>query len=372
MELVNATKMQAGYTLATQPDGRELLVVVVKGTFTIPPPGGEPELAEQQIPLIESDVFIGEPGFSAPLYEVDFAPRKPRCDVLLNGSAYAPGGRPTERVTVGLRVGSCTKSFDVVGNRRWISGVFRASSTDPGLFTVMAISYNNAFGGVDRSRPDERQHRYFLENHVGVGYHEYLDAESLDGRPLPNTEEVGRPVTRPNGNYKPMAYGVLGRGWKQRIRYAGTYDQDWIDNKFPFLPVDFDERYFQCAAEDQQIECPKGGEEVVLINLTPNGRTAFKLPALRETIHFFYKNGDEKRARGVVDTLLLEPDLGRFSLSLRVSIPLRRSLHEVGSIAVGRVLPQRGGKIQEEREVSKPHYKSLADMIVATRPPRRQ
>ena len=36
MELINATGMQAGYTMGMQPDGRELLVVVVKGTFTIP------------------------------------------------------------------------------------------------------------------------------------------------------------------------------------------------------------------------------------------------------------------------------------------------------------------------------------------------
>ena len=45
-----------------------------------------------------ADTFTGEPGFSAPVYEVDFAPRKPRCDVLLVGSAYAPEGRPATRV----------------------------------------------------------------------------------------------------------------------------------------------------------------------------------------------------------------------------------------------------------------------------------
>ena len=112
MELLNATRMVAGYTMGLQPDGRELLVVVVKGTFAIPRDGGEAKLAGKQVPLVEADVFTGEPGFSAPLYESDYAPRKPRCDVLLNGSAYVPGGRPTERVTVALKVGSWSKSFD--------------------------------------------------------------------------------------------------------------------------------------------------------------------------------------------------------------------------------------------------------------------
>ena len=124
MELVNATPMEAGYTLAMQGDGRELLVLVVKGTFIIPHKGERSRLADEQVPLVETDVFTGEPGFSAPLYEIDFARRKQHCDVILNGSAYAPGGRPTERVKVSLRVGSWRKSFDVVGNRIWKRGMF--------------------------------------------------------------------------------------------------------------------------------------------------------------------------------------------------------------------------------------------------------
>lgn len=59
MELLNATKMQAGYTMGMAPDGRESLVVVVKGTFRIPEEGREPELAEEQVPLVMADVFAG-------------------------------------------------------------------------------------------------------------------------------------------------------------------------------------------------------------------------------------------------------------------------------------------------------------------------
>ena len=42
MDLLNATKMQAGYTMGREPSAREHLVVAVKGTFTIPKNGGEP------------------------------------------------------------------------------------------------------------------------------------------------------------------------------------------------------------------------------------------------------------------------------------------------------------------------------------------
>lgn len=39
----------------------------------------------------------------------------------------------------------------------------------------------------------------------------------------------------------------MGRSWQPRLRYAGTYDQHWMDERLPFLPEDFDLRYFQSA-----------------------------------------------------------------------------------------------------------------------------
>ncbi len=367
MELVNATKMQAGYTIAVQSDGRELLLVVIKGTFTIPPAGEEPQLAEEQVPLVETDVFTGEPGFSAPLYEIDFAPRKPRCDVLLNGSAYAPRGKPTDRVTVSLRVGSMTKSFDVVGNRVWKAGVLYMTASSPEPFTVLPISYNNAFGGIDKAMDDPKKWRYFLANHAGVGYHDHTSGKYMDGKPLPNTEESGRKISNPKGSYQPMALGVVGRAWKQRIQYAGTYDQDWIDNVFPFLPKDFKEEYFQAAPADQWIDYPKGGEEVELLNLTPQGKTTFRLPTEKMRFEFYYKNGTQKKLKGVVDTLFLEPDLGHFTLCWRACLPLRRSLHEMRLAVAGRMPAEWYAEQGLERRTGKRRYRSLADMVASNR-----
>ena len=105
MELLNATKMVSGYTMGMRPDGRELLVVIIKGTFELPKNGERAQLAAEQTPLVEADEYTGEPGFSAPLYESDYAPEKPYCDVILNGSAYSPGGKPAREVGVGIKIG---------------------------------------------------------------------------------------------------------------------------------------------------------------------------------------------------------------------------------------------------------------------------
>jgi hypothetical protein len=368
MNLLNATKMIAGYTMGLQPDGRELLVVAVKGTFKIPADGGDAVRAEGQVPLVEADVFTGEPGSSAPLYEVDYAPRKPRCDVLLNGSAYAPGGKPAERVTVSVRVGSWSKSITVVGNRVWRAGMLYMTASSPEPFTVMPVSYNNAFGGVDRSQEDPAKHRWYPSNHAGVGYHEYLSAKYLDGKPLPNTEEPGQAVSKPNGKYRPMAFGPIGRAWEPRWKLAGTYDKNWLDNVSPFLPADFKDAYYQAAPPDQQMDYPRGGEEVVLENLTPGGRTRFKLPKLDVPIELVLGDKKLKVLSPVIDTIVIEPDLGRFLMVWRASLPLRRNIFEVLQVVAGRMSPG----WYRARATSKTYYRSLEQMRIIKGPLRRE
>jgi hypothetical protein len=336
MEFVNATRMVAGYTMGMEPSGRELLVIVVKGTFRMPvESGARLALHEEQVPLVMSDVFYGAPGLSAPKYEVDFAPRKHRCDVLLNGSAYAPGGRPAERVTVGLQVGAWSKSFSVVGDRVWFTaGGARATSPSP--FTRMQINYDCAFGGTDQRHEDPSQHGAFMPNPSGRGFHQMLMDEWLEGSPLPNTEELGVPIERPDGVYRPLAFGAVGRHWEPRSRHAGTYDENWLENVFPFLPSDFNELYYQSASQDQHLPKPLGEQTVTLLNLTPDGRRDFTLPHLEAPIHVFTKRGDREDLTATADTVLIEPDLERVTMTWRVARPLQRNMFEIAQVLVGR------------------------------------
>jgi hypothetical protein len=337
MKLLNGSGMAAGYTVALDKAGYEHAVVVVKGTFTLPRPGEMPRLADEQVAVVDADQFTGEPARSATLVECDYALEKPLCDVLLNGSAYGPSGRPVERIAVGLQVGGWRKSFAVWGNRVWRAAAVGYAPSDPKPFVRLPIAYDNAFGGTDERMRDPAQHRSYLPNPVGRGWHHHIHRELVINAPLSNTEEIRDPVSDPGGRYKPMAFGPIGRGWPSRIQYAGTYDQNWVDNVFPFLPADFDSRYFQCAPEDQQIAHPRGGETVLLINLTPDGRREFALPSIDMPIVFFRRRADRVVTKGTLDTLLFEPDAERFSMVWRASLQLQRDIFEVPQVTVGRM-----------------------------------
>jgi hypothetical protein len=364
MDFVNKTKLKAGWTMGFDRDGRELVIIAVKATFTFPQPGQEPKLAEEQAPLVEADVFTGEPAFSAPLYESDYAHRKPKCDVLLNGSAYAPSGKPAERITVSVQVGSMNKSFDVVGNRVWQAGALYIAVSKIEPFTVMPISYNNAWGGVDKSQEDPSKHHYYPMNHAGVGYHEYTSGKYMDGKPLPNTEERGSKINNPKGKYRPMAFGPVGRAWQPRPKFAGTYDQKWLDEQAPFWPDDFDYRYFQAAPEDQQIPFPSGGEEVVLTNLTPEGITRFRLPKIKMPVVVIPASSNEHPLSTIIDTVVIEPDKKRFMLAWRATMPMRRCVFDIGQTIVG----ERLRSVRHARIVGmKNRYANLAELIRAER-----
>ena len=340
MDLINSTRMAAGYTVATDVSAREHLVVVVKGTFRIPSvPGARVQLEEEQVPLVMSDVFFGEPGLSAPRYEAEYSLRKPCCDVLLNGTAYAPDGHPAERVLVGMRVGSLSKSFAVVGDRQWsVAAGVRATRARP--FVSMPLDYGRAFGGADLNHDDPAEHAAFMPNPVGRGFRKSVDAGSLDGAQLPNLEEAGVPVNDPGVAYRPMSFGPIGRHWTPRAGFAGTYDQHWQDEVFPFLPADFDDRYFQSAPADQQVPKPSAEQRVTLLNVTPDGRRDFLLPHFEAPVHVFTRTGGREDLIAPLDTVLLEPDLERATLVWCIARPLRRNIFEIEQVMVGRKGPE--------------------------------
>jgi len=368
VELVNQSGVEAGWTLGFEPDGRELLVVAVKATYNLPPAGAEPTLASEQCKLTMADEFTGEPGTSALLRETDYSHRKLKCDVILNGSACALRGTPVRAVEVYLRVAGMRKSFHVFGDRRWQDQWL--SSGEPEPFTRLPISYDRAYGGVDVDEDEPDKVSTYAENPVGVGYHPKRRRWALIGCLLPNTAEEASPIADPDGRYRPMSFGPVGRNFFPRYKHAGTYDQKWIENQAPFWPADFSYSYFQCAPADQQVDFLHGGEEVEIRNLTADGRRTFRLPRRSVPMTFLQYRGPDIRREAVCDTLVLEPDLGRFTMTWRASLPLRRHLFELRQTIVGE-MPYSWHSRQRAEAVGKTYYANLRELVNAKRRSRR-
>ena len=340
MLIRTSTRYLSQFTMGMDGTGREFLSLVIKATFDFPAPGEVAKRARIQRPLIMADEYGGAPGLSAPLWETDFAFRKARCDVVAQGAAHAPGGQPAERVRVGLRVGTWVKQFDVVGPRQWRTLGPSITATKPFPFTRLAFGYDTAFGGPDRSRADEKSPPVFADNPHGLGFATVSAGSRIDGLDLPLTEASDDPVTSPFGAHAPMALGPIARVLPQRVRYAGTYDDNWKDNIFPFLPPDFDERYYQCAPQDQQIAPPAPGTPVVIVGMTPQGREEFRLPDTALPVTIFRRREVALDTTLRPDTLAFDCEARQFTLTWRCDVPIRRLITEFTEAWVGP--PSRG------------------------------
>jgi hypothetical protein len=202
------------------------------------------------------------------------------------------------------------KRLRVTGNRVWHAGAM----TSPAPFTRMPILYERAYGGFDPQSRGGFAPVWDDRNPVGTGY--VASEVAADGVPVPNVEYPDRPVTGWKDRPVPAGFGPVCAHWQPRGRLAGTYDERWQRDRFPLLPDDFDDRYYQCAPLDQQApQFLTGGEPVVLLNVTPGGELRFALPQVYLGLETFFMDG-ERRAheKPRLHTVILEPEYPRVSL----------------------------------------------------------
>ncbi len=355
----NTTGLCAGLTVATDKLGDDYWVVAIKGTFVVDGQG-LCHAAEQQVALVYSDVHYGLPDKSSIAYESDFALYKPCTDVVVEGSAVAPLCRPIERLLVGLEIGAKKKQLLVLGDRWWERGVFgiRPSAIRP--FREMPLRYELAFGGSDCSHANPRYHGTELRNPVGLGYHCNPEAASALGTPLPNLENPLEPIRVPTDVPAPHGFGAISRTWQPRLRFAGTFDHSWINNTFPFLPADFDNRYFLCAPPDQQVPHLRGGEIVRCTHMTPEGEFFATLPQPSLPVIFQFMDR-AIQTEPLLDTVVVQPTRRCIILIWRARMAAGHKLTHLREIRVG--LPREPQRLQR-RKNGKPYFRSLAELAV--------
>ncbi|MEO6094827.1 MAG: DUF2169 domain-containing protein, partial [Fibrobacteria bacterium] len=123
----------------------------------------------------------------------------------------------------------------------------------------------------------------------------------------------------------PAGFGLLAAHWLPRRAFAGTYDKAWKDKRFPFLPADFDERFFRAATPE--LASPKhlvGGEPVRYVNLAEERDVAFALPKRVLTVSAHVK-GKPGTWPARLDAVVIEPDGKRVMLTWKAIIPCDRN-----------------------------------------------
>ncbi|CDL87597.1 DUF2169 family type VI secretion system accessory protein [Xenorhabdus cabanillasii] len=345
-------------------------VAVMKIGYQLLPAGQGKHIVEllPAPPLCLQDEYRGQMNASQVLQESDLAPFKPRCDVIVNGTAYAPDGRPCTEFPVRLHVQSrqgqtlLDKTLTVTGEREFIrdtSGNWQL--TAPKSFTTLPLDYRYAFGGEckihaddkaskhlkesDQLTPEQRQqhpdgenapvaHAVCETNPLGTGFITpwYVRAKQLTRYPAPRITRPDAPFTAQHftaqldGTFppdipacQPQGMGFIGRPWLPRRQLAGTYDNEWLEHRHPYLPKDFDFGYWNSAPADQQIDWPDTDIAITLSGLTPNGELHISLPGHRPFILLRMHNGMLLPVPMRTDTLILDSDAKTLHLTCRLN-----------------------------------------------------
>ena len=170
------------------------------------------------------------------------------------------------------------------------------------------------------SSPEAIAHTVCEQNPVGRGFAEgwHMRARKLKRIPAPQIEAPSRPAGRFGAAYTPEGFGVVGRAWKPRLGLAGTYDQTWLNERHPNLPIDFNFAYWNGAPADQQVTPHLDGDETVtLCNLCPasagtmrdaSGNTllSFALPGHLPFVLVRFQDGRIGELAAKLDTVIID------------------------------------------------------------------
>jgi hypothetical protein len=249
MQVENDTPCEAMALPGYDKDGREIVTVIAKGTFSlvngqVPEPLG----LDDRLPIVMADEYWGEPGRSPVKSESEIAPHKVAADLILLGHAYPPKG---------CRAKSAKAEFAV--------GRWRKKAT------------------VKSPEAMERIPLHFLERMRGG----------------PKWLRARKPSS---------GFGFYPKQCKPRLGYGGTYDERWQKERAPFLPSDFDYRFFQCAFPGLICDSYlRGGERIHARGVSTGGRLDSVVPQFRVEVEAFLEDRQEAPQMNL-DTLIAMPD----------------------------------------------------------------
>lgn len=228
------------------------------------------------------------------------------------------------------------------------------------------LDWEHTWGGASRvpnpAREQDAQAPEFLLNEVcfsnplGRGWFEKRHLElalqaqlpsPIENQPAPQIEYPDTTVTAPvfashpeppldaaqmaevaaEYGMRPAGFGFVGRAWAPRLALAGSFDESWLANRWPRMPLSFKPEYWSGAPEDQRLdqELPDNAR-IELWNLVPpehadsDGRVVIDLPGHRVFLLLRLNNGVPLPVRISADTMVIDTDALTLSLTYRTEL----------------------------------------------------
>ena len=199
--------------------------------------------------------------------------------------------------------------FRLINNNNW-------KLTRPEPATQVPLRYDFAYGGTVTLTKEDKPDRPPLvqahpDNPVGCGYvptargiKQAFDLGIFSAARLrssycrrtkrikaPQIEIPGKPLKRIDKPYPLAGWGTVPKHWALRLDKAGTFDDQWMEQRHPLLPTDFDPSYWNGAHPDLQFDHVPEDAVIELQNLVPHTRIAnqqirIRLPGIRPEIEY--------------------------------------------------------------------------------------
>jgi uncharacterized protein YjbI with pentapeptide repeats len=251
-------------------------------------------------------------------YPNDYVPYKPLGEWMAIGTAHNAGWGDRHKFGARVRIGDHAKLVDVVGDRSWQPTLLRWEPGPPAAIDTVPLTYDRAWGGPAHAA-----------NPLGRGQ---------AGDAMHNLEIPGAWIDSRSSPALPAGFGPLPSTWAQRKQWMGRYNARWIRDHWPWLPPDFDIRFFMAAPEDQWVDGYfRGDEPIVLEQMHPvHAVYQSRLPGVRARCFVSQRSGagaaerpghwgDELHFREVplhLDTVWIDADQEKLVLAWRGHLPV--------------------------------------------------
>ncbi|OAJ93041.1 DUF2169 family type VI secretion system accessory protein [Vibrio bivalvicida] len=242
--------------------GNEVWVVVGKRTWQL---DGSGWCELEQSEVFDDPQYLGDPGFSAMKVDHEFAYTKKNTDVLVFGKARSYAKKPVIYQECRVLIdGHIDKTLSIHGDRIWVEHGGSVTLSKPIPFVEKDIDYSCAIGGDIRNR-------------LGGGI--AGSTEELLKQKVPSVFYPKEEWSATSSKIRVAGFGPLPPFFEARQKLAGTFDENWVENRKPLLPIDFSQQFYQSAPQDQQCKGHlAGGERLMMSGFCHDDTISFRIP----------------------------------------------------------------------------------------------